>query len=311
MKLTHTIHISDRTYQVDEDAYALLDKCLSEINSDPSLLEENIEDLEHFLISSIDSRIGDRGVIDLELANTIIENLSNENPDSFVPDKVLFRDVHNGMICGVFSGLSRYSGLSVVLLRSIAVVLTLVLTILFNMGWIIGAAYIAFWMIVPPAYTATEILRMKGLPITIRNIGMCVYEEAKEKRKKPSKISQLLGCLFKGILVVTVLIGFLYCALIALEVFIGFSGVLFSSYFDSDEPYRHKIPFLLVALGCISFLITFAIPLLKYTLRLNITDKIVKWVILTVWFIALATLIFVFIYFVYTYGFSFLMYKLL
>lgn len=311
MKLTHTIHILDKVYNVDNEAYQLLNKCIGNLNSDPSLLKENVEELEMYIVSVIDQSITPGEIIDVRLANMIIDSLRSVDKNSLSCKKVLYRDVEHGMICGVFSGLSHYWNANITLLRALAVVVTLALTILFNLGWIVGALYIAFWMIVPPATTATEKLKMNGLPITVQNITQCVFEEAKEKNAKPTQLYMLLGCLFKGLLVLTVMIGILYCGLIILEVLIGFSGVLFASYLEFDKTVLKIFPSWMICLGCVSLIVAIAIPLVKYVFKTSFKSKILRWTLLSAWFVSLALLIFIFFMFVYKFGISFLMYRLL
>jgi phage shock protein PspC (stress-responsive transcriptional regulator) len=76
-------------------------------------------------------------------------------------ERRLFRDPDNALIAGVAAGVANYSGLDVVLVRLIFVLLTI-----FSGG--IGIVlYLLFWLIVPPAETASEKLQMQGKPVTL------------------------------------------------------------------------------------------------------------------------------------------------
>lgn len=76
-------------------------------------------------------------------------------------DKVkakLYRDTDDVMIGGVCSGLSYRFHMSVILMRAIAFVVTLLVP------HIVVVAYICVWLIVPKAITVAQKLEMRGLP---------------------------------------------------------------------------------------------------------------------------------------------------
>jgi phage shock protein PspC (stress-responsive transcriptional regulator) len=77
--------------------------------------------------------------------------------------KKLFRDTDNAMIAGVASGLSKYTGVDVTIIRILLVVSV------FIWGWGI-LLYIVFWLLVPEAKTSSERLQMVGKPVTVDSL---------------------------------------------------------------------------------------------------------------------------------------------
>ncbi|MEO6513910.1 MAG: PspC domain-containing protein [Candidatus Saccharimonadales bacterium] len=77
--------------------------------------------------------------------------------------KQFFRDPENGMVAGVAAGLAAYFGIDVVLFRILFVIGTL------TGGWAL-LIYIALWLLVPPAKTGSDRLRMRGESVTLSNL---------------------------------------------------------------------------------------------------------------------------------------------
>lgn len=78
-------------------------------------------------------------------------------------DKRLFRDEQNSMIAGVAAGLSAYFGIDIALIRILFVVA------LVTGGWGI-LLYILLWIVIPPAKTGSDRLRMRGESVTLNNL---------------------------------------------------------------------------------------------------------------------------------------------
>ncbi len=77
--------------------------------------------------------------------------------------KQLFRDTENGMVAGVAAGLAAYFGIDAVLIRVLFVIG------IFTGGWGL-LLYIALWLLVPPAKTGSDRLRMRGESVTLGNL---------------------------------------------------------------------------------------------------------------------------------------------
>jgi phage shock protein PspC (stress-responsive transcriptional regulator) len=91
--------------------------------------------------------------------------------------KKLYRDPNRKILGGVASGLAKFFGTDVIVIRLIFILLTL----LFFTGLII---YIVLWMIVPEARTITEKMQMEGAPVTLENIESSVKKSLQPEGKK-------------------------------------------------------------------------------------------------------------------------------
>jgi phage shock protein PspC (stress-responsive transcriptional regulator) len=77
--------------------------------------------------------------------------------------KQLFRDPENGMVSGVAAGLAAYFGIDVLLFRILFVIGTLA------GGWGL-LIYIVLWLLMPPAKTGSDRLRMRGESVTLSSL---------------------------------------------------------------------------------------------------------------------------------------------
>jgi len=171
-EVTH-VHLGRQSYTISVDAHQSLKKYLNDIQKqvvDPEVINEVELRMSELLT---ERGVTNQKVILPEDVAYLMQQLGS--PDDFsdnqavsgaaTPEdkgtKRLFRDVDNGMIAGVSAGLASYSGLDVVLIRLIFVLLTI-------FGGGIGLVlYILFWLVVPPAATASERLQMQGKSVTL------------------------------------------------------------------------------------------------------------------------------------------------
>ena len=181
MKKTYNINLGGIVFHIDEDAYDLLDKYLSNLRihfSKEEGAEEIVHDMELRISELFSERLGEKKqVITLTDVEEIIAQMGK--PEEFAEDdttqetneynkeekapKRLFRDPDNKVIGGVCSGIAAYFGWDVTILRIILIVLAL--PIFTNGAFIIKGIvlfYVIAWIIIPEAKTATEKLSMKG-----------------------------------------------------------------------------------------------------------------------------------------------------
>ncbi|NDK57717.1 PspC domain-containing protein [Pontibacter fetidus] len=97
---------------------------------------------------------------------------SNELPDTDV--KKLFRDPEDKKLGGVASGLAKYFGVDVAVVR----ILFLVSVFLGGFGLLL---YIVLWIAVPEAVTLTERMQMQGSPVTLAGIEHTLKENLNMK----------------------------------------------------------------------------------------------------------------------------------
>jgi phage shock protein PspC (stress-responsive transcriptional regulator) len=182
MKKTVKINIGGVFFNIDEDAYQILQNYLAHINRKFSAEPEGKE-----IISDIESRIAEilqskisthKQVISKEDIDEIIdimgrpEDFDNENTqqNSFSYSRRMYRDPDNRILGGVCSGMAAYFNIDPVIIRVIFVVL------LFAWG-VAGVIYIVLWALLPPAYTTAEKLHMRGENMTIADIEKNIKNE--------------------------------------------------------------------------------------------------------------------------------------
>lgn len=200
MNKTVNINLAGTFFHIDEDAFGKLQRYLEAIRkslSDPQGSDEIIKDIEARIaelfsekleretqvvtLKELDEVIAVMGQPeDYAVDEEIFEDQPKSSSRSSAGHKQLFRDVDDKYIAGVSSGLGHYLGLDAIWIRLLWVLLTL-----FSGGTFI-LVYILFWILVPPALTTSDKLKMTGEPINISNIEKKFkegYENVAEKVK--------------------------------------------------------------------------------------------------------------------------------
>jgi phage shock protein PspC (stress-responsive transcriptional regulator)/nitrate reductase NapAB chaperone NapD len=197
MKKTFTINVSSIIFQVDDDAFEILQQYLSLINNryaGSSEGKEIIADIEARIAELFNEKISDsKQVINIGDVNCVIDILGE--PDEFEDDdtesqdskktkqrvitsgKRLFRDPDNRVIGGVCGGLGAYFSIDPVIFRIIFIFATLV----YGSGPLI---YLILWIAAPVAKSTAEKLQMRGENVTVSNIEKSISEEFTEVRNK-------------------------------------------------------------------------------------------------------------------------------
>ncbi len=200
MKKTIRIHISGYIFNIEEDAYAILEDWLSKISnqySDEKGGDEITNDIEMRVAEIFQEKIGiEEGVISTEEVFGIIEIMGK--PEDFEEEtgsaetdskqsakktskkakhkKRLYRDEENSILGGVCSGIASYFGIDPLIIRIIFAA-----TVIFGgFGTII---YIILWIIVPKAETTAQKLEMKGESVNISNIEKAIKDEFESVKK--------------------------------------------------------------------------------------------------------------------------------
>ena len=243
MKKTFNINLGGIVFHIDEDAYDLLDKYLSNLRihfSKEEGAEEIVHDMELRISELFSERLNEKKqVITLKDVEEIIAQMGK--PEEFSDDttqdtneyikeekgpKRLFRDPDNKVIGGVCSGIAAYLGWDVTAVRIIFIALAL--PFILNGSLILNGvviAYIIAWIIIPEANTATEKLSMKGMKVNVENIGKTVtdgFEKVNDyvKSDKPRSILHKIGEAIVSV------VGFLVKAVLVIAA-ICFTPVLF------------------------------------------------------------------------------------
>jgi phage shock protein PspC (stress-responsive transcriptional regulator) len=157
MKQTYNVNIGGRAYNIDNDAYALLDKYLGDIASRLSESDaEGMDDIEGRIADIFDERISSSmQVVTVEMVRRAMAVIGRPEmfggqkrgfsyQDSNSGDsKRLYRSVDNKVIGGVCGGLGEYFDVDPNLIRAISVIL-----FFFTPAML---AYIIMWIVIPQA----------------------------------------------------------------------------------------------------------------------------------------------------------------
>ncbi len=189
MNKTVNINLAGTSFHIDEDAFGKLSRYLDAIRKSLKGADGSEE-----IMQDIEARIGELFSEKIESPSQVItlKNLDEViavmgQPEDYEVDdeifedvppsskthtksrgnathKQLFRDVDNKYISGVSSGLGHYIGVDAIWIR-----LLWILLIVAGFGSPI-VVYILLWILVPPALTTSDKLRMTGEPVNISNI---------------------------------------------------------------------------------------------------------------------------------------------
>ncbi len=186
MKKTISINLGGMVFNIDEDAYQLLDDYLQSVKShyaDDSAASEILEDIEARLAELFRERLSGNGeVITRLLTNEVIGIMGY--PEDFMEEAVpgeqyrsrrtryrrIYRDPDNQIVAGVCGGLGAYFNVDPLVFR----ILFIAITLLGGAGILI---YLILWIVVPVARTTAQKLEMHGEPVNVSNIGKKVREE--------------------------------------------------------------------------------------------------------------------------------------
>lgn len=239
MKEITRIHLAKIAYDIELDAK-------KDIQTYIAALERYADDAE--LLSDIEIRItellGERsvaagGVItkdDVAAVRTQLGEPSDFAPEDSGatvvseelegPSKRMYRDVDSAIIGGVAAGSARFFGIDPLWMRLIFII---VLIASFGTAVVI---YLLLWLVVPPARTAAEKLRMNGQSVTLASIKR--LNEADEfASHAPATIRRILAY-FVGVSATAGTVGALLATL-----FFGF-GLPFGT--TQNSPYAEFMP---------------------------------------------------------------------
>lgn len=330
MKRTLTINLGGSVFTIDEDAYQLLDQYLSNLRLHFKEEAESKEVLHDFELRinelfSEKIRLGHQ-IITIEMVEEVIkkmgspEEIFGEDDEMHAPynevkeevvdttlGKKLFRDPDDKILGGVLSGLAAYYGADVVPLRIAAILLAF-----FSSGITIPL-YLALWIIIPIAQTATDKLRMRGESVTIENIGKTVtqqFEQLKQTtdafsksiepksflRKAGEVFINIVGILAKIFLIIlgiiflpAALIGILILIVVMIALFAGGSASAFQLFPSITSGFMEMSP-MYASIGSISMIVALGIPLatliyqaLKNKMKWPPMNQAVTWTLIIVW----------------------------
>lgn len=207
MKRTYTANINGQVFNIDDDAYDLLQNYFGQLHATFGGEEgvEIVADMESRVCEHFNERTGGgRAVITIADVSAVISTMGRpedfgeaaaavaedgpgavpppfETPVESPAPKKLFRDMQNKVFGGVIGGLGVYLGWNASVMRLLLVILALC-TKIFPLVII----YLIAWMIIPAAVTPAQRLRMQGKAVTPGNMGRTMASEAVAQPEDPN-----------------------------------------------------------------------------------------------------------------------------
>ncbi len=299
MKKSFSVNIDGRIFNIDEDAYELLQSYLQQLSTAFGSGNDSGE-----IVSDIEARVAEHlsemcpsAVVSIRDINTVIDiigrpeqigaeagetdNTANAedsdsgnsaattpppfpSADQARDSRKLFRDVEDSVFGGVLSGFAKYNGWSTTTVRLCAVIIALLTTV-----WPCILAYIIAWIIIPPAQTAEQKLRMAGMPVTAATIGQTVRDTANRAAEGlNNSFFSILGraiAAFAGFIAGSVGIGCAIgavCALLLMIIGIFTSPEWVFSHFNISWDLHGEVNEYIAGLAILSVLIAVIIPCL-------------------------------------------------
>ncbi|MCK9611848.1 MAG: PspC domain-containing protein [Bacteroidales bacterium] len=194
MNKTISINIGGLFFQIDEEAYKLLENYLNSLKKhfeNTEGKEEILQDIESRISEIFQSKIekGQALILpaDVEEAIKILgkpddigdseDQKENKKEKSTNFKKRLYRDEDDKVLGGVCSGLGHYLNIDPVWFR----IFFIVALFIFGSSALI---YLILWIIIPKATTTEEKLNMKGEPMTISEIQENIENEFQDLKSR-------------------------------------------------------------------------------------------------------------------------------
>lgn len=322
MNKTVNINLGGLFFHIDEDAYQKLTRYFEAIKRSLSKSggqDEIMNDIE-LRISEIfsENKKNDKEVISLKDVDAMIAIMgqpedykieeeeteqAQSNYQATKKTKKLYRDIDKNFLGGVAAGLGHYFKIDAIWIR-----LLFVLFILAGVGFPIFL-YILLWILIPKAITTSEKLEMTGEEVNLSNIekkARADYENNPEKKnidKIGDTIAEIFRTIFNFIAKIIGLFVVLFSSITLISLVIGlfaFGSITFSNtplqgYYDaviiSEFPIWTISILTFLAIGIPAFfLLILGLKILIPTMRS--IGSIAKYVLLSLWIIAIAILVF-------------------
>ena len=274
MKKNITINLCGRLFQIDEDAYEMLQQYIESLRSSfgreeggeeiaddieariaelfDELRQQGIEAITIEHVKNIITRIGRPEELAGENENDNHNENGNENSghkyDSFrsaaqdicdnvrarTAGKKLYRNPKDKMLTGLCSGIATYTNTDPVLWRLLFVLLVL--------GYGVGIiTYIVLAIIVPEARTPEQLLQMEGKDVTPQNLADIVVDKEGQTVRRPSLIRSFFTVILK-LLAGLLMVLFVIAGLALLVCFLLVAGTLIVIFTVPDASHR-SLPF--------------------------------------------------------------------
>ena len=296
MKKTFNINLNGYVFNIDEDAYQVLNQYLEDLGRHFAAdeKEEILKDIEARVAELFSEKLVNRNVVELRDVQEVIEQLGQPNQfedESDAPSdkqkaepqqnftagerrkvRKLYRDSANKKIGGVAAGVAAYMDWDPTIVR-----ILFLLIMLFSLGWSVFI-YILMWIFVPEANSVAQRLEMQGVEPTAENIGSYAATNETPVASTPSPLAKI----FKVIAIVVL-------SIIGIGLFASVMGVLILSIMLIFHilPIAVSVNEILLLASIGLFLIIPAIAIVMFCIYLvgdrKPHNKWVPWVLLGLW----------------------------
>lgn len=294
MKKNITINLCGRLFQIDEDAYEMLQHYIDSLRAHFGRQEEGVE-----IVNDIEERIAElfnelktagNEAITIDHVKDIITRIGKpeelagdegehtngnwqdsarstaqniyENVRARTAGKKLYRNPKDKMLAGVLSGFAAYTNTDVTIWRLFTVLITLCTGL--GVGIVV---YLVFAIVLPQANTPEEQLHMQGKEVNPQNLANAVVDDKQAPQVQRSGLAEVFSIMLK------IVFGFFIgIAVLVGSVFgIAFLAVLMTVIFALIMPAKAAVtlPFTLGGMGLVEvwnyhpvMLIGFAVALL-------------------------------------------------
>lgn len=299
MKKTLSINLGGSVFNVDEDAYQLLDKYLNNLRihfRKEEGSDEIMDDFENRISELFNERIRlGYQVITIQEVEEVINRMgkpeeifeeeNEKGTQSKEPEvdnapknyrKRFMRDPDNKILGGVAGGLAAYMGWDATAVRIAMLLLLLFYGIMIPL-------YLVFWLVTPLAKTATEKLEMRGESVTIENIGKTVTDGFDKVGNRVNEIAssessrsflhktadlfvQVVGFILKFALILLGIVFFPVLAILLVVMVISVIAVVIcgTGFLYHFAPFGFDFaygePTALIIVGCVSMIFLIGIP---------------------------------------------------
>jgi phage shock protein PspC (stress-responsive transcriptional regulator) len=199
MKKTIKISLGGIAFNIEEDAFMLLDDYIKTLRAHLGKSEESeeiVKDIEERTAELFVEQLGKLEIVTIDIVSKVIqilgkpEQITNDESEetttkseTSVKDgarKRLYRDIDNAIISGVCSGLAAYFRIDPLVFR----ILFAVLIFANGLGLI---AYLILWIAVPRAETTRQRLEMRGEEINFANLEKNIKKEFENVKNNLNK----------------------------------------------------------------------------------------------------------------------------
>jgi len=252
MKKTISINLAGLVYQIDEDAFNLLEAYLEKVKNTfdkPEEQEEIVNDIEHRFAELFSEKIGNKTkVVTIKMVQEAIatlgevEEIEEENENNYSSNahtknnkkatRKLFRSTDDKIFAGVLGGLGVYIGIDAIWLRLIFILLAVV-----SVGVPIVLIYIVLWVVMPKAVTASQKMQMHGEPVNLNNFQENIKKNFNSEnfQETGNRLADGLGEMVRiGAKAFALALGAFVLFNIVLFSFIWFFGVFFTSFMGEE-----------------------------------------------------------------------------